>query len=529
MTLSADSNDASRPLAAAAPAGGSRGSQSWTATARATSDETSTDPDATTGAGGELRVADESVPLCVDLDGTLVQTDMLFESLLSLIKQQPLCVLLIPFWLLQGKAQLKSEIASRVNLAGGRFPLHEEVLAFVRAERQRRRTVLVTGSHQSLADVVAEQTDAFDEVQGSSETVNLTRHNKRAWLVERFGEGGFDYIGNDRDDLDVWPAGRQALVVSPPGGIADTEGQSFSRVFSAHKPGRRDFMSLMRVHQWSKNALILVPYFLDQRFNDGQATVAILLAFLAMSLLASMTYIFNDMLDLQSDRQNPTKSRRALPSGRVALVTGFRVMAVLGAGVLLICLFLPLAFNLALAAYLVLTLAYSFFLKQHAIIDVGMIAGLHTLRVIAGTLAISAQFSFWLLAFSMFFFFSLALAKRVAELINLQKAGRETTLGRDYQVSDVPVLLASGVSTGYLSVLVVALYINSEKVQLIYGTPMMLWLVCPILMYWVGRIWMKTARGLMHEDPIVFGIRDRISRLTFGLLTAVVVLAMVVR
>lgn len=476
---------------------------------------------------GNSAARDDTVPLCVDLDGTLVRTDMLLESLLTLIKQQPLCLFMLPSWLLRGKAVLKSEIAARVNLQGGRFPFNEEVLAFVAEERQHRRTVLVTGSHQSLADAVAERAAVFDEVQGSDEAVNLTNVRKQRWLEERFGAQGYDYIGNDQDDIQVWPSARQALVVSPEGGIAERSGLDFSRIFRVERPRRRDFRSLMRVHQWSKNALILVPYFLAQRFDDAEATVAILLAFLAMSLLASMTYIFNDMLDLQSDRRNPTKALRALPSGRVHLLTGFKVMAVLAVCVLVLCAFLPLAFNLALAAYLVLTLLYSFWLKQHAIIDVGMIAGLHTLRVIAGTLAISVEFSFWLLAFSMFFFFSLALAKRVAELINLQKAGRETTLGRDYQVTDVPVLMASGVSTAYLSVLVVALYINSDKVRSIYGAPELLWLVCPILMYWIGRIWMKTARGLMHEDPIVFGIRDRISRLTFALLALVVVLAMV--
>jgi len=263
---------------------------------------------------------------------------------------------------------------------------------------------------------------------------------------------------------------------------------------------------------------------MDQRFGDWPATIAIMLAFLAMSLLASITYIFNDMLDLQADRLNATKAKRALASGRVGLVLGVKTMGVL-AIVLGVCMaFLPMQYNLVLLSYLLLTLLYSFHFKQIVILDVCVIAALHTLRVIAGTVAIAATWSFWLLAFSMFIFFSLALAKRVAELMNLQKSGQEKTIGRDYNVSDLPVLLASGVSSGFLSVLIVALYINSEKVSVMYSIPQFLWLVCPVLLYWIGRLWMITGRGEMHEDPIIFAIKDRISFNAIGLM-AVAVLA----
>jgi len=470
--------------------------------------------------------SDVNIPLCVDLDGTLLRSDMLLESLLAMIKQQPLCVFQLPLWLVKGRAHLKSQVASRVNFRSSHLPFNEEVTEYVREQRAKRRTVLVTGTHQSLAEEVVETLELFDEVVGSTAETNLTSHRKRDFLEGRFGVDGFDYIGNDKDDLDVWPAARHAMVVSTPKGIASDQTQTFQRVFKERTNGLSDYMSLMRVHQWSKNALIAVPFFLDQRLHDGAAFFAVVLAFIAMSLLASATYIVNDMLDLQSDRQNATKSKRALASGAVSIVRGIQVIGVLVFLLLLITLALPVAVNIALLVYLVVTLAYTFMLKRKAMLDVITIAGLHTMRVIAGTLVIQAAWSFWLLAFSMFFFFSLASAKRVAELINLQQAGRQATVGRDYQIADIPVMLASGVSTGFISVMIVALYINSEKVQTLYANPMILWLLCPVLMYWIGRVWIFTARGRMHEDPIVFAIRDRLSMFAAAVLATILIAAM---
>ena len=467
--------------------------------------------------------------LCVDLDGTLVRTDLLLESLLWLLRSQPACLFLIPFWLLQGKANLKAEIAARVDFNDAVLPLNQDVIDYIhKAKQSGAYIVLVTGSHQSLADAIAAgpASGLFDEVQGTTGDTNLTNTRKRDWLVQRFGNKAFDYIGNDADDLNVWPAANNALAVSSKNGIVARTDIEFDTVFETPTVTLRDYLSLIRVHQWSKNALVLVPLFLDGRISDGSAIIAIICAFFSMSLLASATYIFNDMLDLQADRQNITKSDRVLASGRVSLWVGFQVIAVLLASVILLMFFLPLTFNLILGVYAVSTLLYSFDLKQRAMIDVIVLAGLHTIRVIAGTLAISAAWSFWLLAFSMFMFFSLALAKRVAELINLDRQGRVDTVGRNYSVADIPVLQSMGISAGFISVLIVALYINGDKVVEVYRHPMLLWLLCPILMYWVGRLWMITARGFMHEDPIVFVMRDSISRVTVALVIAVVALAM---
>jgi len=471
----------------------------------------------------------QSAALCVDLDGTLVHTDLLLESALQLIRAKPLSVFAMPLWLLGGKAKLKAEIAKRVDFLDVRLPLNQPVVNFIKAaKKQGTHVVLVTGSHQRLADAVAEgpAKGLFDEVQGSSELVNLTNVRKRDWLVSRFGDKGFDYIGNDSDDLQVWPNARKALVVSEERGIAESAPIEFDEVFEREAPTFTQFLSLIRVHQWSKNGLIFVPLLLDQRWSDVNADITVLCAFFAMSLLASATYIFNDMLDLQSDRGNATKSKRMLASGRVSIKSGFMIMLGLLMLVAALMVFLPVGFNLILGVYTVTTLVYSFALKEKAIIDVITLAGLHTLRVIAGTLAISAAWSFWLLAFSMFVFLSLALAKRVAELINLDKQGKTDTNGRDYSVLDIPVLQSMGTAAGFLSVLVVALYINGEKVIEIYKQPMLLWLVCPILLYWIGRVWIVTARGHMHEDPIVFVMRDKVSRVSVLLIVSVVAMAM---
>jgi len=443
---------------------------------------------------------DSDLPLCVDLDGTLVRS----------------------------KSHLKHEIASRIDLADSTFPLNDDVVEYVKAEKTKRKTILVTGSHQRYADSISARLGIFDEAQGSSEKVNLTNKNKRDWLVDQFGENGFGYIGNDNDDLNVWPSARNALVVSEVDGIADKSDQTFAKVFRSESASTRDFFKLIRIHQWSKNFLIFVPFVLDQRFGDWPAVISVFIAFFAMCFLASLTYIFNDMLDLQADRLNDTKSKRALASGKIKLLTGFKTMLVLGGLLIVAMLNLPKEFNLILIAYLIITLYYSFYLKRFAFLDVSTIAALHTIRVVAGTVAISAEWSFWLLAFSMFIFFGLAIAKRVSELKNLEIDGRNETIGRDYRVTDIPVLMACGVAAGYISILIVALYINSEKVLRMYSSPEILWLLCPILMYWVGRLWLVTWRGQLHEDPVIFAMRDRVSQITFGLMGWTVALAIII-
>lgn len=468
----------------------------------------------------------DDVPLCVDLDGTLIKTDMLFESALLLLKVAPWSIFLFPIWLLRGKANLKAQIARRTDIADLSVPFNEDVVDFVRDSRGSRKTLLITGTNEELAKTLVQHLNVFDEVHGSTDDRNLVGEEKKTWILSRFSKGNFDYIGNEKSDIPVWKVAKNALVVSKPSGICKSSSVDFSKAFLLPESNWKDRLRLLRPHQWSKNALIFLPFLLEYRFTDLVAFSTIWVAFFAMSFLASATYIINDLLDLGADRQNSTKKNRVLASGVVSIPLGVKTMLQLFAITAVLMVFLPWQLDALLGCYLVFTLTYSFVLKQKAMLDVISIAALHTMRIVAGTVAIQAQWSFWLLAFSMFLFFSLATAKRVTELVNLRATKRNHTIGRDYFVQDIPVLVAAGVSTGFISVLVVALYINSDKVQSLYANPMALWFLCPVLMYWIGRIWLITSRGGLHEDPIVFAFKDKTSLYTVAILSTTLLGAM---
>ena len=458
--------------------------------------------------------AGQPVPLCVDLDGTLIKTDLLFESILKLIKQNPLAIFLLPFWLIKGKAYLKSQIAKSVKIAAHTLPYNKEVIEYIK--RNSRKTVLVTGTNWRLAAEVAEYLGIFNDVIASDEHINLTKSNKRDHLVDRFGESGFDYIGNDKDDWPVWTAARNILIVSKENKYLRDTIKIFrpAKIFKLPNITFRDFIKAIRVHQWVKNLLIFIPFLLEHKLNNFANLQILILGFFCLSFLASFTYIINDLLDLESDRQNETKKLRAFASGKLSIKQGLAIMTLLLAAVVAITPLLPMSFLLVLGAYFISTLSYSLYFKSVAMLDVCVLASLYTLRVIGGGFAINSELSFWLLAFSMFFFLSLALAKRVSELENLKQQQRNSSKGRAYQVIDLPMLTSAGVSSGILSIAVVALYINGEKVLQMYPLPQALWLICPLLLYWIGRVWMITARGEMHEDPILFAIRDNTSILT---------------
>ena len=454
------------------------------------------------------------VPLCVDLDGTLIKTDLLFEAILKLCKKNPFNIFALLLWLLRGKAYLKSQIAEKVQIDVSLLPYNEDVLAFLK--NQERDVILVTGSNYKFAKQVADELGIFHEIIASSKKTNLTGSTKGKYLAKRFGKNGFDYIGNDRDDWKVWPLARDSMVVSRKNQFLKTTSKKFkvTRTFALPKITFREFIKSIRVHQWVKNLLIFVPFFLEHQILQLNNLYVLTLAFLGMSLLASFTYIVNDLLDLESDRQNHIKKLRAFASGLISIKQALVMMVVLIGAVMAIATQLPLAFLLVLGAYLISTLSYSLYFKRVAMLDVCVLASLYTLRVIGGVVVINAAWSFWLLAFSMFFFLSLALAKRVSELENIKNKNNQSSNGRGYQVIDLPMLTSAGVSSGMLSILVVALYINGEKVLQMYSFPQSLWLICPLLLYWIGRVWMITARGEMYEDPILFAIRDRVSLLT---------------
>lgn len=466
-------------------------------------------------------------PLVVDLDGTLTPTDTLHESFLLLLKRNPLLVLLLPLWLLKGKAHLKAELARRALPDPAHLPYDAALVDFLRAEHARgRRLVLATAADRRVADAVAAHLGVFDAVYASEDGVNLRGERKLARLREALGEG-FHYAGNERDDLAVWSGCGGALVVNAPGHVLKAV-QALGcpvQVFAAPRVGVRRWLKAVRVHQWAKNLLLFVPLLASHRALNAELLTLALAGFAAFSLCASSVYVLNDLLDLEADRRHPTKRRRPFAAGTLPLSTGL-VLAplLLVAGFALALALLPRDFVLLLAGYYAVTLAYSLYLKQLMVIDVLVLAGLYTVRILGGSLAVGVPTSSWLFSFSMFLFLSLALVKRLSEVRRLRASNQEVAHGRGYFASDLEQLGQLGTSSGYLAVLVLALYISSEEVRRLYTHPERLWLLCPVMLYWVSRVWLLAHRGEVNEDPLVFALRDKVSY-AVGAAAALVVLA----
>jgi 4-hydroxybenzoate polyprenyltransferase len=464
------------------------------------------------------------IPLCVDLDGTLVNSDTLVESAILLIKANPLTIFLMLLWLLRGKACLKEMITARTALDVSILPYNQPLLDWLHKQRgEGRALVLVTAANQRIANAVAAYLGIFSEVIASNEIDNLSADNKRDKLDSLFGKGGYDYVGNSRDDLTVWANCRRAVVVnaSPAVAAAAATVSEVEESFPATVSPRRAIFTAMRPHQWSKNLLVFVSIMIAQRYSEVDLLVATILAFVAFCLCSSSVYLINDLLDLPADRKHSEKRHRPFASGQVSLLQGLLAIPVLLLLSIIIALIVGPMFFAALLCYFMITLSYSFYFKRLAILDVLTLAVLYTLRILAGAAVAGEMPSVWLVSFSMFLFTSLAMAKRYAELKSLELEAGESARGRDYRITDLPVIAQFGVASGYISTLVMALYIDSSDVADIYHNQHVMWLLCLLLMYWIGRIWLLASRGELHQDPVVFATRDRISYVVFvlGLLT----------
>jgi 4-hydroxybenzoate polyprenyltransferase/phosphoserine phosphatase len=456
---------------------------------------------------------DAGLPLCVDCDGTLVRTDLLFESLLLLAKRSPLSLLLLPQWLLRGKAAFKAEVAARVQIDPALLPYNAELIEYLGRERAGGRQVtLATASPRPFAEAVARHVALFDVVDATDDGINLSATRKADRLAERFREGGFVYAGNSRDDLPVWQRAAGAIVVDAPARVR-AEAHRITRViaeFPRRAPTPAAYLRAMRPHQWLKNLLVFVPLLASHQLDEPARLITTLIAFVVFSICASGVYVVNDLLDLDADRAHPRKRTRPFAAGEIPLQHGVALGAALLTGATAVALALmSLPFAGVLAVYLAATFAYSLRLKAIAVVDIVTLAGLYTVRLVAGAVAAEVALSAWLVAFSMFIFFSLATVKRYAELQGAQRRGQLNAAGRGYGIEDLPVLMSLGTASGYGAVVVLALYIESDAVDLLYANPQLLWLMFPFLLYWISRVWMKTSRGEMHDDPVVFAARDR--------------------
>jgi len=469
-----------------------------------------------------------ALPLYVDLDGTLVKSDTLVDSLLVLMRTKPARLLKLPGLLLRGKAAFKAFFSETIVLDVKHLPYNRKLLQYLQTERAGGREIyLATGADAPLAQRVADHLGIFSGVLGSDGTTNLIGANKLERLRNHRNAGGFDYIGNARPDLTLLAAAKAPMVANPSLGLRmgmRARGIQPTRKFVERAHPLKSLVKAIRIHQWAKNLLVFIPLLLAHGFSTARFAPA-LLAFFCLSLTASATYIVNDLLDIEADRRHPRKRLRPFASGDLSAFQGMGIVTVFLLLALSTARLLPVAFYFWLMLYLATTLAYSTYLKRVALVDVLVLAGLYTLRLQAGGAATLTPISHWLAGFSIFLFLSLAFVKRFAELENLRASGATPKNGRGYLVADIHQLRSFGTSSAFAAVVVFANYISGRDVVVLYREPRYLWLIVPLMILWLCRVWLLASRGELNEDPVIFAITDRMSLLIGALVAVIAVLA----
>jgi len=468
----------------------------------------------------------ERVPLVVDLDGTLLRTNSLIESILPLLRMKPWTLLALPLWCLKGRAYLKHRVAAAATPDTHSLPFRAEVVEFLREQKQQGRSlILATGADVKLAAAINGELGLFDGVMASDGHIDLIGKNKRERLIASFGLQGFDYVGNDRRD-GVWCAARRALLASDSPGLAKSVRKvtPVEKIFKEPSTRWQDYLDALRPTHWVKNALLFVPLAAAHRVFEFDRLEHVALAFIAFDLCASGIYLLNDLLDLPADRRHPHKKERMLASGRIPLTYALLMIPLLMLAAFGLALHVSIAFAGILGLYTALMIVYSMKLKDIPLVDVFVLAGGYALRVAAGGAAAQLRISAWLLTLCVFLFFSLALIKRYAELIVLEaQPAAGAVRARGYTSRDKVMLVAQGITSGYLAVMVLALYTNTEISQRLYARHDVFWGVCLLLLYWVSYVWMAALRGRIVGDPVMFALSDRVSRWTIvgmGLLAA---------
>ena len=465
-------------------------------------------------------------PIVVDLDGTLVHIDTLHEAAIRTLRDKPWRLIRIPLVLSRGKSVLKAYLAQGQDFDAAHLPYNNELLAWLMQQRAAgRKIILCTAADKSIAEAVAAHLGMFDEIISSDGAINLAGHRKAAALEERYGRQGFDYAGNSRMDLAVWRNAHRAIVVNGARGLHDKAAElcEVEMNLPARPKGFDTWRRVFRFHQWLKNLLLLVPFIAAHRSPSWESLSALALAFLAFSICASSVYIANDLFDLESDRRHPTKRTRPFASGMVPVWMGVLLAPALLLGSVVIAGIVGEPFMLWLGVYFVVTCAYSWLLKRLVLVDCLTLAILYTLRIVAGAAALRMTLSFWLLAFSVFLFLSLAFVKRYAEIQLQGLLGKGKVHGRGYLQTDASIVQTMGITSGYAAVVVLALYLNSVDVLALYRKPEVIWLAVPVTLFWVSWVWLKAHRGQMHDDPVIFAIKDRIS-LVAGACFAIILL-----
>lgn len=468
----------------------------------------------------------------VDLDGTLVRTDLFFESVLQLIKRNPINLFRVVFWVLRGRAVAKEKVANLVDVDAENLPYEPSLIDYLREMKaQGKSLVLATASHRIWAEKVSAYLGLFDRVIASDSQNNLKGKRKLAAIRALIGESQFAYCGDSAADRPIWSEAARNVFVNAPGrDVAAAKAQNKAeRVIVSEQSTLKAFVKEMRVHQYAKNALIFVPLFTSHHYNDLTLLAHVAIAFVCFSLCASGVYFLNDLLDLSADRAHARKRHRPLASGALPISLGVAGAILLPTAAFVVAaLYLNLAFLGVLGVYFLLTNGYSFFLKRISTADVMTLAVLYTLRVVAGGAAADVTLSSWLMAFSVFVFVSLAYLKRYIEVAALSEAV-DKAHGRGYSAADSETMFSLGIANITASVLVLALYINSDEVTVLYRSPTILWLLCLLMLYWGNRIWVGARRGKINDDPVVFAIKDKVSRMVGASFVLVVLAAKYIR
>lgn len=490
----------------------------------------------------------QDVPLCVDLDGTLVKSDTLIDAVLLLVRQQPSSPLHWPRWVSKGRAGFKREITGRAQVDVEFLPYNQPLLEYLREQRALgRRIYLATAADIGFArQVAAHFGDLFTGVLASDGTLNLAGANKLKAFQNLFPQG-FTYIGNAIPDRTLLRESVLPMVANPHRKLRKAllrDRTAIHREFIDRRSTSKVFLKTIRAHQWAKNALIFLPTILAHDFS-GRSLTACLLAFFSLSFCASATYIINDLLDIEADRRHPRKRLRPFASGDLSPIAGVAIVVAFFLIALTLAVLVPHtvthfngtvqrtgllqapdSFVLWLGIYTVTTLAYSFVLKRMVLVDVIVLSGLYTIRLLAGAAASGVFISEWLAAFSIFFFLSLAFVKRFSELELMVASGRDKASGRGYGTGDIEQLRALGTSSAFAAVVVLSMYISNLTAAHLYTHMSRLWLIEPVLILWISRVWLLASRGQLHEDPVVYAITDRMSWLLGAVCALIVWLAL---
>jgi len=464
-------------------------------------------------------------PLCVAFDGTVITTRVLSERMALLFRRRPWATFALPVWMLGGRDRLNARLTAMTQLDATSLPYRASLISALKLSREGgRRVILATATDAETAEEVAEHLGVFDEVCAVDGKSRAKARNLREALHAAYPEG-FDFIGQSHTDLPPLEAATRGYVV----GASPSTASAAARLPQVTVISRRPsiltaLVKELRPHQWAKNALVLLPCLLANNVPVLPLLARGVVAAATFSLCASAGYVFNDLLDLEADRIHVSKAKRPFASGALPIIFGFPLfLALLAASFSLAAVFLPVAFSAMLFAYFVGTVSYSLYLKRLLMLDVLVLAALYTHRIVSGGIATSVPVSAWLLGFSMFLFTSLAFAKRFVELHALST--NEKVKNRGYFRVDLPMVTGMGTASGYIAALVFMLYVESSAVRVQYREPSILWLVLPVLLFWLGRIWLLAGRGQMQEDPVKFALRDRQSLACVAIVALIAVAA----